>query len=41
MTKQKIAIVTYNRIGEGQYENGLMEREDKSKEAHYKKQKPQ
>ena len=29
MTKQKIAIVTYNRIGEGQYENGLMEREDK------------
>ena len=29
MTKQKIAIVTYNRIGEGQYENGLMERDDK------------
>jgi hypothetical protein len=29
MTKQKIAIVTYNRIGEGQYENGLMERADK------------
>jgi hypothetical protein len=25
----KIAIVTYNRIGEGQYENGLMQREDK------------
>ena len=29
MAKQKIAIVTYNRIGEGQYENGLMERGDK------------
>ncbi len=29
MTKQKIAIVTYNRIGEGQYDNGLMERADK------------
>lgn len=28
-SKPKIAIVTYNRIGEGQYENGLMEREDK------------
>ncbi len=27
--KPKIAIVTYNRIGEGQYENGLMERADK------------
>lgn len=27
--KQKIAIVTYNRIGEGQYENGLMQRENK------------
>ena len=29
MTKEKIAIVTYNRIGEGQYDNGLIEREDK------------
>jgi hypothetical protein len=29
MAKQKIAIVTYNRIGGGQYENGLMERGDK------------
>lgn len=27
--RQRIAIVTYNRIGEGQYENGLMERGDK------------
>lgn len=27
--KQKIAIVTYNRIGEGQYENGLMQRDNK------------
>ena len=25
----KIAIVTYNRIGEGQYDNGLMQRSDK------------
>jgi len=29
VNKPKIAIVTYNRIGEGQYENGLMERPDK------------
>jgi len=29
MNKPKIAIVTYNRIGEGQYENGLMQRADK------------
>jgi hypothetical protein len=29
MGKQKIAIVTYNRIGEGQYDNGLIDREDK------------
>jgi len=27
--KTRIAIVTYNRIGEGQYENGLMARGDK------------
>ncbi len=29
MTKQKIAIVTYNRIGAGQYDNGVIERADK------------
>jgi len=29
MKKRKIAIVTYNRVGDGQYANGVMQKDGK------------